>query len=64
MSAKVIYEVECRLDPDNVADYDAWLPNHVCEVLACAASWAPVSRRPSRVRAQAGGAALEGEHLR
>ena len=36
MSANVIYEVECTLDPDIVADYDAWLPGHVRDVLACA----------------------------
>jgi hypothetical protein len=30
------YEVECTLDPDIVADYDAWLPGHVRDVLACA----------------------------
>ena len=36
MSANVIYEVECQLDPDIVADYDAWLPGHVRDVLACA----------------------------
>ncbi|MGH8136397.1 MAG: DUF4286 family protein [Steroidobacteraceae bacterium] len=35
MSANVIYEVECTLDPDIVADYDAWLPGHVRDVLAC-----------------------------
>ncbi len=31
----IIYEVECQLDPDIVADYDAWLPGHVQAVLAC-----------------------------
>lgn len=36
MSANFIYEVECQLDPDIVADYDAWLPGHVRDVLACA----------------------------
>jgi uncharacterized protein DUF3667/uncharacterized protein DUF4286 len=34
--ANLIYEVECQLDPDIVPDYDAWLPGHVREVLACA----------------------------
>ncbi len=34
--ANVIYEVECQLDPDIVAEYDAWLPGHVQDVLACA----------------------------
>lgn len=36
MSSIVIYEVECQLDPDIVAEYDAWLPGHVRGVLACA----------------------------
>lgn len=36
MSSNVIYEVECQLDPDIVADYDAWLPGHVRDVLTCA----------------------------
>ena len=36
MSSNVIYEVECQLDPDIVADYDAWLPDHVRDVLTCA----------------------------
>jgi hypothetical protein len=31
----LIYDVECELDPDIVADYDAWLPGHVRDVLAC-----------------------------
>jgi hypothetical protein len=31
----LVYEVECQLDPDIVADYDAWLPGHVQAVLAC-----------------------------
>jgi hypothetical protein len=35
LSSNVIYEVECQLDPDIVADYDAWLPGHVRDVLAC-----------------------------
>ena len=35
MSSNVIYEVECQLDPDIVAEYDAWLPGHVRDVLAC-----------------------------
>jgi hypothetical protein len=34
--SNVIYEVECQLDPDIVAEYDAWLPDHVRGVLACA----------------------------
>ena len=36
MSSNLIYEVECQLDPDIVADYDAWLPGHIRDVLACA----------------------------
>jgi hypothetical protein len=35
LTTNLIYEVECRLDPDVVADYDAWLPGHVRDVLAC-----------------------------
>ncbi len=35
MASSLIYEVECELDPDVAADYDAWLPGHVREVLAC-----------------------------
>ncbi len=35
MTNNLIYEVECQLDPDIVADYDAWLPGHVRDVLAC-----------------------------
>jgi hypothetical protein len=33
--SNLIYEVECELDPDIVADYDAWLPGHVQDVLSC-----------------------------
>jgi len=36
VTTSLIYEVECQLDPDIVADYDAWLPGHVQAVLACA----------------------------
>lgn len=32
---EVIYEVECLLDPSIAADFDAWLPDHVRNVLAC-----------------------------
>ena len=35
MANNLIYEVECQLDPDIVADYDDWLPGHVRDVLAC-----------------------------
>ena len=33
---EVIYEVECTIDPEIVADFDAWLPGHVRAVTACA----------------------------
>jgi hypothetical protein len=35
LTTNLIYEVECQLDPDVVAAYDAWLPGHVRDVLAC-----------------------------
>jgi hypothetical protein len=35
VTTSLIYEVECQLDPDIVADYDAWLPGHVQRVLSC-----------------------------
>jgi hypothetical protein len=35
LTTNLIYEVECQLDPDVVADFDAWLPGHVRDVLAC-----------------------------
>jgi hypothetical protein len=35
VTTSLIYEVECQLDPEIVADYDAWLPAHVQAVLAC-----------------------------
>jgi hypothetical protein len=34
VGAEVIYEVECSLDPAIAADFDAWLPGHVRDVLA------------------------------
>lgn len=34
-ATEVIYEVECRLDPSIVEAFDAWLPEHVRQVLAC-----------------------------
>lgn len=34
-TTEVIYEVECRLDPSIVEAFDAWLPEHVRQVLAC-----------------------------
>jgi len=33
-AAGIVYEVECELDPEIAADYDAWLPGHVRDVLA------------------------------
>jgi len=36
VTTSLTYEVECQLDPDIVADHDAWLPGHVQAVLACA----------------------------
>lgn len=59
MGAQLTYEVECQLDPDIVPDYDAWLPGHVREVLACAGflgatiestETAPGERQRRRVR--------------
>ncbi len=46
MASKLIYEVECRLDPDIVADYDAWLPGHIRDVLACAGFLAATIEAP------------------
>lgn len=34
-TAEVIYEVEATLDPAIVPEFDAWLPGHVREVIAC-----------------------------
>ena len=34
-TAEVLYEVEATLDPAIVADFDAWLPGHVSQVIAC-----------------------------
>ena len=34
-TTEVIYEVECRLDPSVVEAFDAWLPEHARQVLAC-----------------------------
>ena len=34
-TAEVIYEVECRLDPSIIEAFDAWLPEHVRQVMAC-----------------------------
>lgn len=31
----VLYEVECTLDPAITAEFDAWLPDHVEQVLGC-----------------------------
>jgi hypothetical protein len=35
VAGSIVYEVECQLDPEIAADYDAWLPGHVRDVLAC-----------------------------
>ena len=32
---RVIYEVECLVDPSVAGDFDRWLPGHVREVLSC-----------------------------
>ena len=34
-AGEVIYEVEARVDPSIVDEFDAWLPGHVREVIAC-----------------------------
>jgi hypothetical protein len=34
-AGEVIYEVEARVDPSIVGEFDAWLPGHVREVIAC-----------------------------
>jgi hypothetical protein len=34
-TTEVIYEVECRLDPSIAEAFDAWLPEHIRQVLAC-----------------------------
>jgi hypothetical protein len=68
----LIYEVECDLDPDIVADYDAWLPGHVRDVLACpgfqgasveAPESPPGERQRRRVRYQLDGAASLDHYL-
>jgi hypothetical protein len=68
----LIYEVECQLDPDIVADYDAWLPGHVREVLACAGflgaaieapETPPGERQRRRVRYRLGSAAALDRYL-
>ena len=33
-SGEIVYEIEASLEPDAVAEYDAWLPGHAREVLA------------------------------
>ena len=67
-----IYEVECQLDPDIVADYDAWLPGHVRDVLACAGfvgasiespETAPGERQRRRVRYRVESAAALDHYL-
>lgn len=39
MPDTVIYEVDCSVDEELAADFDAWLPGHVREVLACPVFW-------------------------
>ena len=72
MTTSLIYEVECQLDPDIVADYDAWLPGHVREVLACpgfegasieAPEGAPGERQRRRVRYRIQNAAALEQYL-
>ncbi len=68
----LIYEVECQLDPDIVADYDAWLPGHVRDVLACpgfvgagieSPETAPGARQRRRVRYRVESAAALDHYL-
>jgi len=68
----LIYEVECQLNPDIVADYDAWLPGHVRDVLACAGfdgasiespETAPGERQRRRVRYRVASAAALDHYL-
>ncbi|HEU5468501.1 MAG TPA: DUF4286 family protein [Steroidobacteraceae bacterium] len=72
MTTSLIYEVECQLDPDIVADYDAWLPGHVQDVLACAGfhgasiespEAAPGERQRRRVRYRVESAAALDQYL-
>ncbi len=72
MTTSLIYEVECQLDPDIVADYDAWIPGHVRGVLACpgfegasieAPEGAPGERPRRRVRYRVESAAALDRYL-
>lgn len=72
MTTSLIYEVECQLDPDIVADYDAWLPGHVQAVLSCpgflgasieSPETAPGDRQRRRVRYRVEGAAALDHYL-
>ena len=72
MPASLIYDVECELDPDIVADYDAWLPGHVRDVLACegflgatiqALETPPGQRQRRRIQYQLEGAAALDHYL-
>ena len=72
MTTILIYEVECQLDPDIVADYDAWLPGHVRGVLACTGflgasietpETAPGERQRRRVRYRVESAAALDNYL-
>jgi hypothetical protein len=72
VTTNLIYEVECQLDPDIVADYDAWLPGHVRDVLACPGfhgasieipETPPGERQRRRVRYRVEGAAALDHYL-
>jgi len=72
VTTSLIYEVECQLDPDIVAEYDAWLPGHVRAVLACpgfqgagieAPEAAPGERQRRRVRYRVESAAALDHYL-
>lgn len=45
-AGEVIYEVEARVDPSVVDEFDAWLPGHVREVIACPGFTGAEMQRP------------------
>ena len=45
-AGEVIYEVEARVDPSIVGEFDAWLPGHVREVIACPGFTGAEMQRP------------------
>ena len=45
-AGEVIYEVEARVDPSIVGEFDAWLPGHVREVIACQGFTGAEMQRP------------------